>query len=261
MARTGRVQPKGPSWTPEQTLRALRRQLDTLQTLKDRNRADAEKEENIWKQLTEAAITNGFGEGSHNLSHFFSARSAGVHNIMGVSEYQRQLNYNERIEGFEATLLSSIAELEMSMPEVEVRGAYDAGDEYAFYKDLKDIMGESKTDIFIVDNYLNTEFFELYVSTVKTGVTLRIMTDQVRGTLGAVAQKFANSHALELRSSPDVHDRHIFVDERGWVVGQSIKDAAKKKPTYLVELSAVLAPVMRSIYEALWNKATLVVKS
>ena len=73
---------------------------------------------------------------------------------------------------------------------------------------------------------------------VKARVTLRIVTDQVRGALGAVAQKFPNSHTLELRSSPDVHDRHIFVDQRGWIVGQSIKDAARKKPTYLVELSS-----------------------
>ncbi len=261
MARSGKVQPKGPSWTPEQTLRALRRQLETLQALKGRRRAEAEKEETIWRQLTEAAITNGFGEGSPNLSHYFSARSAGVHNMMGVSEYQRQLNYDERIEKFEATLLSSIAELEFSIPEAEVRGAYDAGDEYAFYKDLKDIMTEARTGIFIVDNYLNTEFFELYVSIVKAGVTLRIMTDQVRGTLGAVAQKFANSHTLELRSSPDVHDRHIFVDQRGWIVGQSIKDAARKKPTYLVELSSGLLPTVYSIYESLWNSAAVVVKS
>jgi len=69
------------------------------------------------------------------------------------------------------------------------------------------------------------------------------------------------SHNLELRSSQDVHDRHIFVDDRCWTVGQSIKDAAKKKPTYMVGLSANLVPMMRSIYEGLWSKATVVVKS
>ncbi len=147
------------------------------------------------------------------------------------------------------------------MPEAAVRGAYDAGDEYAFYQDLRDIMAKANSDIFIVDNYLNTEFFDLYVATVKAGVTLRIMTDQVRGNLGAVAQKYANSYPIELRSSPDVHDRHIFVDNRCWAVGQSIKDAAKKKPTYMVELSAALVPAMRNIYEDIWGKAAIVVKS
>lgn len=218
-------------------------------------------EEEVWKQTTEAALIHGFGEGSHNVGHFHSARWAGTHNVMGISDHQQQLNYNQRIEKFEANLLASIAELEASMPEAELRGAYDAGDEYAFYQDLRDIMAQAKTGIFIVDNYLNTEFFDLYVETVKPGITLRILTDQLRGNLGAVAQKYANSHPIELRSSPDVHDRHIFVDNRCWVVGQSIKDAAKKKPTYMVELSAALVPTVRKIYEDIWERAVVVVKS
>jgi len=44
-------------------------------------------------------------------------------------------------------------------------------------------------------------------------------------------------------------------------VGQSIKNAAKKKPTYMVELSAGLVSTMRQIYEDLWAKAAVVVKN
>ena len=142
-----------------------------------------------------------------------------------------------------------------------MRGGYDAGDEYAFYKDLKDILAGAHRDIFIVDNYLNTEFFDLYVAPIRAGVSLRILTDQVRGNLESVAKKYATSLSVELRSSSHVHDRLIFVDQRYWTVGQSIKDAAKKKPTYMVELSAALVPAVRKIYEDLWSKAAVVVKS
>jgi hypothetical protein len=31
MARSAKVQPKGPDWSPEQTLRVLRQQLEKLQ--------------------------------------------------------------------------------------------------------------------------------------------------------------------------------------------------------------------------------------
>jgi hypothetical protein len=194
------------------------------------------------------------------LSNYYGARSAGIHNMMGISEHQRQLNYGERITQYEATLLSSIAELEASLPVPAMRRAYDAGDEWAFYKDLEDIMTAAKTAIFIVDNYLNAEFFELYVAAVRPGISSRILTDQLRGNLEAVAKKYAASHSIELRSGPDVHDRHIFVDDRCWTVGQSIKDAAKKKPTYMVELSAGMVPTMRKIYDDLWAKAAVVVK-
>ncbi len=235
--------------------------MKNLQAFKGGNYRELEKEEEVWAQTTQGALIRGFGEGSHNVNNYYGARSAGIQNIMGISDHQRQLNYGERITQYEATLLSSIAELEASLPEPAMRGAYDAGDEWAFYKDLKDIMTAAKTAIFIVDNYLSAEFFELYVAAVRPGISFRILTDQLRGNLEAVAKKYAASHSIELRSGPDVHDRHIFVDNRCWTVGQSIKDAAKKKPTYMVELSAGLVTTMRKIYEDLWAKAAVVVKS
>jgi hypothetical protein len=261
MARSAKVQPKGPDWSPEQTLRVLRQQLEKLQVCKGKNHGEVSKEEDVWKQVTQAALTHGFGENSDNVGHFHSARWAGTHNIMGVSEYQQQQNYVQRIDKFEANLRGSIAELEASLPEPEVRGAYDTGDEWAFYKDVKEVMTTAKTNIFIVDNYLNTEIFELYAVAVQPGVAFRLLTNQLKGNLEAVARKYAASHSVELRTGLDVHDRHIFVDDRCWTVGQSIKDAAKKKPTYMVELSVGLVPTMRKIYEDLWSKALVVVKS
>ena len=254
-------EPKGPTWTPEQTLRVLKQQLEKLQPFKGKNHREVRNVETQWSQLTQAAVINGFGEQSHNLSNFHSARSAGVHSMMGVSEWQQQQNYDQRIAEYEAMLHSSIAEIEVALPEAEVRGAYDAGDEWAFYKDLKGIMATAKDDIFIVDNYLSTEIFELYAAALRPGVTFRLLTDQLRGNLEAVAKKYAASHGVELRTGPDVHDRHIFVDDRCWTVGQSIKDAAKKKPTYMVELSAGLTPTMRKIYEDLWANTAVIVKS
>jgi hypothetical protein len=47
---------------------------------------------------------------------------------------------------------------------------------------------------------------------------------------------YAKSRPLELRSSADAHDWAVFLDQRGWVIGQSIKDTARKKPTYVIEL-------------------------
>jgi hypothetical protein len=91
-----------------------------------------------------------------------------------------------------------------------------AGDEFAFYKELKDIVVSASKDIFIVDNYLNTEFFELYVEPIRPGTPTRILTDKVAGSLQIVATKYATRGGFELRSSTDVHDRHIFIDGRGW---------------------------------------------
>jgi hypothetical protein len=70
---------------------------------------------------------------------------------------------------------------------------------------------------------------------------------------------FAATKSLEMRSSPDVHDRVVFVDQRGWVIGQSIKDAARKKPTYLIELDEPSLSANRDIHNKLWSVATVVI--
>jgi hypothetical protein len=52
----------------------------------------------------------------------------------------------------------------------------------------------------------------------------------------------AQTHmTVEARKSSSIHDRVIFLDDAsGWVLSQSIKDTASKKPTYLAPLDAEL---------------------
>jgi hypothetical protein len=251
---------KEADWPAERTLRILKEQLDALQKFRGKTFREADQEEQEWKEFTLSALIHGFGEASQNVSNFYSARNAGVYNMMGISDHQRQLNFQQRIERFQATLSSSIRELLVMLPEAELKGAYEPGDEFAFYLDLKGILASAAKEVFIVDNYLNTDFFELYVAPIPAGVAVRILSDQVRGNLDAVARKYSARGNFELRSSGDVHDRHVFVDGRGWMIGQSIKDAAKKKPTYMVEIGAGALAQIRAIYEAIWTNALPIVK-
>jgi hypothetical protein len=88
-------------------------------------------------------------------------------------------------------------------------------------------------------------------------VSIRVMTNQVNDALRLVAEKFAKRGNFQLKSSKDVHDRVVFADSRCWVIGQSIKDAARRKPTYVVEHSGAVA--MRGIYQPIWTSAAVVI--
>ena len=79
--------------------------------------------------------------------------------------------------------------------------------------------------------------------------------------LPPAATKYAPRGNFELKTSKEVHDRHVFVDGRGWIIGQSIKDAAKKKPTYMIEIGSSAIAAMQTIYEGIWSRATTVAKS
>ena len=147
----------------------------------------------------------------------------------------------------------------MMLPESEIAGTYHIGEEYRFYRDVRTVVGLATKELFIIDNYLDTQLFDVYMEKLPTDLNIRVLTNNLSDSLNPVAKKFATRGNFELRSSKDVHDRVVFADERCWVIGQSIKDAAVKKPTYIVEHSG--GSTMLRIYEELWKGANPLLKS
>lgn len=250
--------PQPPDFPPEKTYRALQKQLKAVQELCGRSYRDSDNIVREWKNLTMIIFVHGFGEGSKNVEQLNNADSAGGFWFPGMSDQEIQENFKSRMEAFAATVSSSLAELEMLMPEPEITGAYDAGQDYQFYKDLKVIVALAANDLFVVDNYLDAQLFDVYMERLSSSVYVQVLTNKVNDALRSVAEKFARRGAFELRSSRDVHDRVVFADSRCWVIGQSIKDAANKKPTYIVEHSG--SGTMRAIYTSIWTAASVIVK-
>ena len=86
---------------------------------------------------------------------------------------------------------------------------------------------------------------------------IRLLTKTPSNTLKTLVGKFLArpGATIEARSSNVIHDRVIFIDcKECWVIGQSIKDAAMKKPTYLLPVAAVSD--MQRLYEDTWSNAT-----
>jgi hypothetical protein len=251
--------PKEPTLAPDLALKALGRQLDALQNLKGRRYDEADAEETEWEHRTESIIEGAFGNPSTARSNFHMARCAGQHNMRGISPQQRQINFESRIKKQEALLRGLISTLRPPLPEEEIKGVYDPGDEYAFYRDLSSLVETATKDILIVDAYLDEQVFNLYVSKVPNGAAVRILSTKIGANVETVAKMYAKTRPLELRLSADIHDRHIFLDQRGWIIGQSIKDAARKKPTYLIELNEPSLTASRDAHNRIWAAAAAII--
>jgi hypothetical protein len=249
-----------PSLEPERAYAAIKKQLDALQNLDGKNYAESEPDERQWTQFTQSIIERAFGNPSTNVTNFYHARSAGEHFMVpfgsGIPHAANQRNFEARISAFRAFLKSCLAELELIMPEESIQGQYDVGQEYEFYRDIKAILGFASTEVTIVDPYLSTEIFDVYADGINRSIRLRILTNNLAANVLAVASKYATGGNLGLRTTNAIHDRLILIDGRVWFVGQSIKDAAKKKPTYIVEQDGAL---VRPVYENIWNSATAVI--
>jgi hypothetical protein len=103
---------------------------------------------------------------------------------------------------------------------------------------------------------LDAEVFDGYLSGLKPSIAIRLLTNKYIDNVRVAAEKYRKQFgsSVEVRSSNDIHDRVIFVDDdQCWVLGTSIKDAALKKPTYLAPISVDVAIQKRAHYEAIWG--------
>lgn len=258
IARKASVAQKPPNIAPERALRALVEQVEALQKLKGRHYQEADAEETEWMHLTQSIIEGAFGDPSSRLDRFFAASHAGSNFLGGTRPGEYQHRFDARVKEFDALLRGLIRSLRLQLPEDEIKGVYEPGDEYGFYRDLSSLIATAVREVFVVDAYLDEQVFNLYVDKVPAGATVRILSNKIGTNVDTVAKKYAMGRPLELRSTPGVHDRLLFVDQRGWVIGQSIKDAAHKKPTYLIELEEPSLTAERDIHNKIWLAATTV---
>jgi hypothetical protein len=152
----------------------------------------------------------------------------------------------------------AIADLELKVPPNN-EGSFAAGDVYDFFKTLNKVIASAEKSIFIIDPYLDDTVFDHYLTSRQPDVTVRLMLNKKANSLLPATQKYIAQHGpvLEARKSKAIHDRVIFVDNYVcWVVGQSVKDAAKAKPTYLNQLPPDIVPAKLENYENIWATAT-----
>lgn len=155
------------------------------------------------------------------------------------------------------TVNRAIASLELDHP-IQTHFTFAGGDVYDFFRVLGEIIASATASIFVVDPYLDASVFDHYLSRRRDGVTVRMLLDRYATTLQASLGKYLTQHGnvLEARKSGKLHDRIVFIDGLScWLLGQSLKDAAKAKPTYLVPLPPDVVPAKLALYEEIWASA------
>jgi hypothetical protein len=124
---------------------------------------------------------------------------------------------------------------------------YDKQKPYDVYKDVRRLMMKARTEVFIVESYPDPELFPLYIEAVPSRASVKVLTSPLASMRGSRSQSawnqfmaagrlFHQQRPLEIRESTNVHDRYLFIDNKCFQLGASLKDAAKRKPTVLCQL-------------------------
>jgi hypothetical protein len=255
-----------PTLSPEQALPAFRRQLDELVHLSERPYAEAKDEDDSWWELTLSLIIRAFGKESQQFTNFNMTSYAGALSSRIVPpgyrltqmqlDAETQAKFEARCSRRIATLKAQIRELEILSPTSSGSTVYDAGDPFAFYSDLAQKLRMAKQSVFVCDPYLSKAVFDTYLDEIQKSCSVLCLTSAEQysrnpGLLNVAKMFRVNYPNLQFRTSTSIHDRLITIDEQAWVVGQSIKDAATRKGTYMVQVDkASFWPAYRQIWES-----------
>ena len=141
------------------------------------------------------------------------------------------------------------------------QAVFAPGAVYDFFKTFRALTQSAKSDLFIIDPYLDPEIFDAYLLGVAPSVSVRLLANKYKDDLKAASAKFSsqNKHVIEIRASNSLHDRVIFIDSTAcWVLGASIRDAAKAKMTYLTPLSEDVVSAKLAHYNNSWASASAI---
>lgn len=124
---------------------------------------------------------------------------------------------------------------------------------YEAFKQILAKVERAKKHIMIVDAYVDETVFQLYLERVSAKVLIQVLTKNISPKFKQITAKFRKQHKrIEIRSSPQVHDRYLVVDGRIWLIGQSLKDAGNK-PLAIVELRDAIGAI--KFVQNIWNGA------
>lgn len=141
-----------------------------------------------------------------------------------------------------------------------ISGAFDAGQPFEFYDELRKVIETAQRDVLFVDRWMGADFVASYLPHVRPGISVRLLTRDLLDKLTAsVAALVAQSPSqIAIRTSKNFHGRFLCIDgTRAFLVDASFKDAAKSAPAALIELSDTAAASITQ-YEAVWTAATVV---
>jgi hypothetical protein len=126
---------------------------------------------------------------------------------------------------------------------------------HTFDKFLRRILAEAKTQVLIADSWVDGTVFDTVLDVIPKTIPVRLIYAQARGSFDQRATRFSTEYErFAVRRYKALHDRFIIVDDAGYVLGPSIKDAASNSPALVIELGAKEKRLLQSFFDELWKK-------
>ena len=125
---------------------------------------------------------------------------------------------------------------------------------HTFDKFLRKIFAKAKRQVLIADSWVDETVFDNVLDVIPQSIPVKLIYAQARGSFDQRARRFSTEYKkFAARRYKSLHDRFMVVDDTGYVLGPSIKDAASNSPALVVELHAKEKRLLQSFFDELWK--------
>lgn len=131
---------------------------------------------------------------------------------------------------------------------------------HSFDKFLRTTLSGATTKVAIADSYIDETVFDTVLDSIPKTVPVQLVYSHIPSANQAVfdtrQRRFATEYPkYAIKKYKDLHDRFLIVDNRAYIIGPSIKDAASNSPALLVALSTKDSADLDKFFHRLWVNA------
>lgn len=127
---------------------------------------------------------------------------------------------------------------------------------HSFDKFLRGRFAKSKSKVFIADSWVDETIFDNVIDSIGKTLQIHLIYGQKRGTFDSRVVRFQKEYSKFLiKKYHDLHDRFLIIDDAGYIIGPSIKDAASNSPAIVVALGKKESVRLIKFFQTLWLKA------
>lgn len=132
----------------------------------------------------------------------------------------------------------------------------DQGQVHDGWEALRAILAVATMRVDIEDAHINADVVALLRS-VPDGVAVRVLTRKLYEDADPAFRRLAQQRSgkLEVRTTADIHPRRLYVDERAYILEDSIKDLALKTASSIVPVKPNEALTLLEDFERRWVTA------
>jgi hypothetical protein len=164
-------------------------------------------------------------------------------------------------------LYRALAVAELNAPSA-VQGAFiPAGSPFDAMAAMGKVLGTAKTDVLIVDPYMDEKALTDFAGLTLAGVSTRLLADEanhkatLKPAISRWVAQYGASRPLETRLTPPrtLHDRLLVIDgTHAWILTQSLNAFASRSPASIVRADDETAGLKIATYESIWQAAKLI---